>query len=117
MKNFKKLLKEKFPTWDYERLEKVNDGFNGKNPDERIAETIYFLLCNKKGYYSVQNRNGEEMATCKYLKDAKYIASYDPRNVIVKIGSMDVEAELKELLTDEIRANLELFQTIRKGVK
>ena len=102
MKNLKKLIKEKFPHWDQERLEKMDEGFNARNYDERILETVYFLLCNKKGYYSVQNRNGEEIATCKYLKDAKYIASYDPRTVIVKIGSMDVKDALKELLSDEV---------------
>lgn len=98
MKSFKKLIKEKFPNWDYERLEKIDDGFNSFT----IEESIYFLLCNKKGYYSVQRHNGQEIGRYKYLKDAKYWASYDPRNVVVKIGSMDVEAELNELLTDEV---------------
>lgn len=98
MKSFKKLIKEKFPNWDFERLEKIDDGFNACS----IEESIYFLLCNKKGYYSVQRHNGQEIGRYKYLKDAKYWASYDPRNVVVKIGSMDVEAELNELLTDEV---------------
>ena len=102
MKSFKKLVKEKFPNWDYERLEKIDDGYNGLSFDKRIIESVYFLLCNKKGYYSVQRHNGQEIGRYKYLKDAKYWASYDPRNVIVKVGSIDVEQEIKELLTDEM---------------
>lgn len=104
MKNLKKLIKEKFPAWDYERLEKIDDGYNANFYLDEVIETIYFLLCNKKGYYALKGLYGEEKGRYKRLKDAKrYYCFYQKKkDSIIKYGSMDVKDALKELLSDEV---------------